>query len=140
MMQPPLQLKKYFYPEFSVEAIQEFSPSKVQGEVALDLKVDIDLKKISEDARNYELHMGLQISPNEEANGPYRIKLLSVGIFEVHEDFPEDQIDNLLKINAVSMLYGMAREFVLTITSRGPFLPVMLPTTSFMSTEAKNKS
>src|SRR5439155_22261424 len=69
--------------------------------------------------------------PQANSNVPYFFSLELVGFFEVAEAVPDDRIDRLVKTNGPSMLYGIAREVVRDITSRGPYLGVLLPSVSF---------
>lgn len=59
------------------------------------------------------------------------IELVAVGFFEVNSDWPDPL--KLLKINGATILYSAAREFLITITSRGPWGAIPLPATSFLA-------
>jgi preprotein translocase subunit SecB len=67
----------------------------------------------------------------EPKKNPYLIELIAVGFFEVNSDWP-DPI-KLLEINGATILYSAAREFLITITSRGPWGAIPLPATSFLA-------
>jgi preprotein translocase subunit SecB len=56
-----------------------------------------------------------------------RVKV--VGIFSAPSDL--DEKEKKVFINGSSILYSAAREFILSITSRGPNIPLMLPTVRF---------
>jgi preprotein translocase subunit SecB len=63
-----------------------------------------------------------------------------VGFFKVAPDYPDDEIEKLIQIGGSSILYSASRDFVLTITSRGPWGPVFLPSVTFTKETEHKKS
>ena len=68
---------------------------------------------------------------------PYAIHLVVVGLFTIDKKFPDHE--KLLRVTGASMLYSAAREFIITVTSRGPWSEVIIPTVSFLPEEKAKK-
>ena len=64
-------------------------------------------------------------------NLPYAYELHMVGFIEVCPNFPEDRIQRAVETNGPSMLFGAAREILRATTGRGPYGPVLIPSTTF---------
>lgn len=123
----PIDLKSYFFPFVQVAADPEFNEE--QQEISPDIEVK---SAVEHDESNgiYQVTLSITVLPEtEEAKLPYGIELIAVGLFTVI-DKVEDPV-RMLKINGASILYSAAREFLITITSRGPWPSFVLPTASF---------
>lgn len=128
-MDTPLQLDEYFFPHVQVTAdpqAGEPDDSNMEYNVVVSIVKDGNEK-------NHQYQVALQISSNpetEEKRQPYFIDIVAIGFFRVHPDWPDPE--KLLNINGASILYSAAREFIITITARGPWGPEMLPAISFL--------
>ncbi len=128
MVSPQLRVKEYFFPYVRVAADPEFDPKQNEPTSGLQTKVHLD--KDSED-NLYQITLEISVEPeNEERRIPYKINLVAVGLFMVDEKVEDPE--KLLRINASSILFSAAREYLITITSRGPWPPLFLPTISFL--------
>jgi len=123
----PIDLKSYFFPYVQVGADPECNMDQ------LEISPEIDVKSsVERDEGNgiYQVTLSISVLPDDDnARIPYSIDLIAVGLFSVN-----DQVDDpvrMLKINGASILYSAAREFIITITSRGPWPHFVLPTASF---------
>ena len=132
----PIELKRYFFPLVHVAADPQYEPGKGQDKVNFDVRT-----AIARDEQNdlFQVTVEIVAEPeNEESLIPYSIQLIGVGLFTVNKDWKEPE--KLLRINGASMIYSAAREFLITITSRGPWPPVILPTISFCEEESSKTS
>jgi preprotein translocase subunit SecB len=130
---PPLELRQYFFPYVEVGADAEYEPTEDTSEPNVEIKTSV-----ARDEKNHAFQVVVEIliePENEKSRVPYSIHLVTVGLFTLKEDFPEKE--KLLRITGASMLYSAAREFIITITSRGPWPPVIVPTVSFLPKEEK---
>lgn len=127
-MDTPLQLKEYFFPIVNVTADPHYdSENPVWPDVSLNVQLNKDEK-----TDLYQVAVEINAaSTDEEKIAPYAIELLAVGAFTVHPEW--DNIEKLLKVTGASILYSAAREFIITITSRGPWPAYHLPTASFLN-------
>lgn len=132
-MKPPLELKQYFFPVTQVVADPEASDDKDVN--AINYTIGTSIQK-SEEEDFYQVAVDISSPPDdEECNQAYRIHIVVVGVFKVAQSW--DEKEKLLRVNGSSILYSAAREFLITITSRGPFGAVTLPTISFNTETAK---
>jgi preprotein translocase subunit SecB len=132
-VKPPFSLKQYFFPLVHVAADPQYEPSNKEISPHFDVKVGV-----TKDEKNnlYQVNLEIMAEPENEDNRiPYSIHLICVGLFTVSD---ETEAEKLLRINGASLIYSAAREFLLSITARGPWQPVMLPTISFFKKENKD--
>lgn len=126
---PPLELKKYFFPFVQVTADDEYEPSEKEITPNFEVKTSLEHDEANQ---VYQVVIEIVVEPeDEESKIPYSIHLIAVGLFFVNADFPDPE--KLLRITGASMLYSAAREFIITVTSRGPWPHVIIPTISFLS-------
>ncbi len=131
MAQPPLQLNQYFFPRISCETNPNFKDPIPKGKNKLEVKVQSNNAPNKDNIRDWRVILDIQVFSNDKS-APYKLDLQVTGFFEVDPRYPEDKISELIRITGVSILYSGAREFVLGITSRGPWGPLLLPTLSFI--------
>lgn len=127
---PPLQLKHYFFTRICIEA---FPPPKDEKDKAIRAasRIDTKIEKMEEE-NHYHVIVEVVLAGEENSYPPpYVIDIQAVGQFKVRPDWPEADKEKLVTITGSSILYGAIREQVLSITSRGPNAPLMLPTISF---------
>jgi preprotein translocase subunit SecB len=136
----PLQMEAYFLTDLHVSANKDFDVKKEPDIKDKDILVDVECLANKDDQHKWQVLLKVQLQPPAEANVPYRFTLELVGLFTVLKGFPEDRIERLIRTNASSMLYGVAREVVRDFTSRGPYLGLILPSASFYEPEPKEKT
>ena len=133
-MNPPLIVKEYFFPFVQVSADPEHTGDKKTLSIDFETKVAVD--KDPEDD-TYQVTLEITAMPEDETKRiPYAIHLIAVGMFSVDKNWPDPE--KLLRVNGASILYSSAREFLINITSRGPWAPMILPTISFLPAEEIN--
>lgn len=131
MAQSPLQLKTYSFPRILCEADLNFNPGKKNALSKMEVEAKTCITHHPENLNEWRVVLDIQaLSPDRSI--PYKIDLQVIGFFEVAPTFPEDKVPDLVRITGSSILYSGAREFVLGITSRGPWPAVQLPTLSFV--------
>ncbi|MCC5835093.1 MAG: protein-export chaperone SecB [Opitutales bacterium] len=65
-------------------------------------------------------------------NIPYEFSLDVTGLVAAHPSLKGEKLERLIKANGPSMLFGSAREIIRAATGRGPFAPVIIPSTNFL--------
>ena len=129
----PLELKKYFFPYVQVAADAEYAPSGKEIMPNFEVKTSVDYDETN---HVYQVVLEIIAEPEDEKSKiPYSINLIAVGLFTVNEKFADPK--RLLRITGASMLYSAAREFIITVTSRGPWPYVVIPTVSFLPQNKK---
>lgn len=79
-----------------------------------------------EDSWHVQLNVSFGGDESEEAN--YRGQIEFEGVFVIHPGFPQDKVEELVKMNGGAILYGAVRELVLTLTARSKHGPFEMPT------------
>lgn len=134
-MQPSrVQLEHYFVEEVSFR-LRESTIAKLKGEgpklASDDLEIEVRLGENRDDAKKRFCQVSIKLKPEAAKFFPYHFKAVLVGFFELAEQCSEEESDVLMTNTAPSILYSAAREYLLTITGRTRFLPIMLPTMWF---------
>jgi len=130
---PPLRLEQHYYDEVVVRARADASAA-----LPADAAINVNARFAATDEDNRVWRVELRVEVAQRANVPppgYEISVRAVGLFRVHPQFPEAKMQKLIAVTGVSILYSGMRDFLMTITARGPWGSVLLPTTSFTDLE-----
>jgi len=104
--------------------------SEEKNNNALEFRTKVDVIKTKENNGNYQVSLSISSYPeSEEKRTAYTVELIAIGFFSVNAEWKDPL--KLLEVTGASILYAAAREFLITITSRGPWGAIMLPTTVF---------
>lgn len=132
-MNTALELVSYFFPHISVSADPQFQGKGPLALPACEVKTTVE----RDDGRNlYQVAVEI-LSDAEPDKQPYSFHLVGIGIFRVDPSWPDP--GKLLKVNGSSIIYSAAREFLITVTSRGPWGKIILPTISFLPAKEEAK-
>lgn len=126
----PLQLEQYFVTELSFSSNRAFDPHAPASIEVDQVTVEHNCQQTEKD-RTWQVTLGVKLHAPADANAPYHLAVEMVGIFSVLEGFPDEKEERMVKINGPSMLYGIAREVIRDVTSRGPYFPILLPSANF---------
>ncbi|MCD8482288.1 MAG: protein-export chaperone SecB [Verrucomicrobia bacterium] len=130
----PLQLVDYFVHSISVEALESYDHQKPSDLDPEALSVMAKCKAVEDDkSRAFSIELIIEQKELTGKNLPYRYRLEMVGFLRVHPEFPEDEVERAVRINGPSMLFGAAREILRAATGRGPYGPVLIPSTTFFT-------
>ena len=140
MKQAPLQLIDYCVTFIQVRANLEFNSDKpvdLDAEL-IDLESDVQPadQSLPEDAGTLwkvALRIEQPLPQREKRNIPYTYTLEMQGFVAVHPDFKGDRLERAVQVNGPSMLFGCAREILRAATGRGPYAPILIPSTNFLS-------
>jgi preprotein translocase subunit SecB len=131
MRTSPLQLSSYFVTEFSLTTNRRFDAQKSVRLHVDDLTAEPACMKSKKSPGEWQVTLQIRQKLAPNANTPYSFALEMVGFFRVHEKYPAERVEMLVRTNAPSVLFGMAREVIRGATCLGPFGPILLPTVSF---------
>ena len=136
MQQSRLRLEHYNLMHLHLEPVLE-AESAALGSYAdfekatLGSSIQFSPVELPNGESRYSVDLTLTAGPREgHSDFPYRLKIQLLGIFD-GRDLPEEKREALVAVNGASMLYGVAREVLLSLTSRSVGGPVMLPTVEF---------
>jgi preprotein translocase subunit SecB len=131
-----LLLERYFYPKISIEADPKYKPTG--GPPQAEIGVTARFKKLSEAERKWVVSISIKTS-SKDYPIPYKINLSAIGYFRTAPNYPKGEVEKLIRIGGPTVLYSAARELILTISSRGPWGPVFIPSMSFLETPKETK-
>lgn len=103
-----------------------------------DFTVDGEVGRHMDDASRLRYVLKIA-STGRKDQSPYSFRLSLVGYFHFHKDHPDVNEFLLVYASAPALLYGAAREMLATISGRGPYPAVVLPTATFLD-DAKAKA
>lgn len=131
----PLQLAKYLMPEISCAANPDFDaqrPADICDGSFKVLATVVPMKsKSPKDYSSWSVNLDLSQQPDEKANVPYHFSVKLVGLFRCSAAPANVAAEVFVKTNGSSVLYGIAREFLRSLTAVGPWGDLLLPTVSF---------
>lgn len=126
---PPLNLEDYVISEIHCDANPN-CPSNLEEVQPPTIDVKSTVKRNKDDENKYLSVLNIYFGDSEELCAYYG-HIVIWGIFVTNEDISNDEKRKYVGINGNSMLYSAARDFLLTITNRGPNPSIVLPTIRF---------
>jgi preprotein translocase subunit SecB len=133
--QPPVTLTAHFFPTVAVRANEELNAEELasDAEFDYDYEFQVGLVQSEENPLDFQAELSIKTKEKEGCLKGYDIDLRVVGLFRLDESWPQEKREEALRILCPTMLYSSAREFLLSVTQRGPYPPVYLPTVSFQN-------
>jgi preprotein translocase subunit SecB len=123
-MHSPLQLKdhKILRIHFDTRQIEEQSSELVFNHA-------MEVFHPENQDHTWLVRLDVQFKATSESTvAPYLGEIAVVGTFTLDHDFPEEKSKDMVYMNGGAILYGVVREILCNITSRGIHGPIMLPT------------
>jgi len=131
-VEPPLQLEESFFDLVSVETVAEHTPDPSGRPARHAVAVTVSLATVDDHPGVWKTTLEITGKGDDPEPPPYRFRLRTVGFFRyAGEEIPEAEVARVVGVNASSILYSSAREYLLLITSRAPWGQLRLPTMSF---------
>jgi preprotein translocase subunit SecB len=131
-VQPPLQLEESYFDLVHVEAIPEHKPAAPGESLRHEIVVQLNLATIDDRPGMWQVTLDIRGTNDAAAPPPYRFRVRGVGTFTyTGEDQSEPEIAKVVGVNGASIVFSSAREYLLLLTSRGPWGQLRLPTMSF---------
>jgi preprotein translocase subunit SecB len=138
MRPSPIQLMHLVYKKVAVAENTDLMNKKPSGlgfdfeGVRLKANLGTGIKSGQEnDPRDFLIDLEISIDNKEGKPTPYVLNVAVLGIFKVLPSLPLEKRQDLLTVNGASILYGVIREMVLSLTSRFPSGPLTLPGMNF---------
>ena len=140
-MQPPLQLEESFYDRVEIEALKDYQRQEYESEKPELLEVEVNLASLEAGPDKWEVRLDVRLEPNEDVPlPPYRLGLRAFGHFRVPDGSEDADTARMVAVNGASILFSSMREYLMLVTSRGPWGPVTLPTISFAGLEVEERN
>ncbi len=91
--------------------------------------IDYDLKRHIQNPRDFCLTLKYKQSPHEKKQG-YLIDAELSGYFEFPEEYTEEEMQGTIRVNGLTILYGILRGQLAIYTASFPLNAIMLSTVS----------
>jgi preprotein translocase subunit SecB len=121
-------IQRIYVKDISFEApnIQEIF--QVEWEPQIDLNLDMDSKKISDDIYETLLHITVTVKLKDKL--AFLVETKQAGIFTI-KGFTEEQLDHTLNSYCPNVLFPYARELISETITRGSFPPLYIAPINF---------
>lgn len=138
---PPIELTSHFFSEVSLAADINALPSILaQKEVGYHFKMDVSIAPPTADREEYQVTLRIETEECEGLVKAYDARLQAVGFVLVDQSIPEEGREQTAAVLGSSLLYSAAREYLYTLSLRGPYPAIYLPTTSFIPDDSKKET
>lgn len=132
MAQPPLLLEESYFDQVHVEAAPEYAPDPDGAPRQHGVEMQLGLATVDASPDLWRVSLDIRHKEADDEAPRYHFRLRTVGFFKyVADERPEPEVAKLMAANGASILYSSAREYLLLLTSRGPWGQLSLPTMSF---------
>ncbi len=130
MSEPIIHLEEYFLEKLLVERRPPNASDIEYGQVSISFDFDYQIKRNPDDSSFFMLTFIVRDDPSVKTACPqaYNIDLRIIGVFRFNEDVEEDQMQYLIRFNGCTILYGILRGILSTITGTFPEGAIKLPT------------
>ena len=135
----PVECKNYVVLEAHMEVNKDFDTEKPLELVLSDLEIQHSLHQGEDKPNEGIVRVHVEMKHDQKKNVPYHVRVHLAGNFAIAAAFPAEKKEMFLKTNGASILFGVARELVRDLTSRGPHNQILLPTISFAEVGRKTK-
>ena len=142
-----LDLKTFFYPEINVKANQDHMLKAKEGPVK-EPETEVSMRYYLNEERKSIVGSVEVYTVDTDDDDPYEFRIEVVGMFLVSR-FDEEEMqfgeefelrEKSLVRNAVTILIGSVRDTLHTVTCKGPFGPVVLPTLYLAESDMPERS
>lgn len=129
----PLQLERYYIKELSCSVKDNFIDQQglMTPPASPRLTANVSETQLGEDERRWRFELMVSSTEDAASEFPYELRVVLVGFFKVHEDYPEPRVNNLARVNGPAVLYSAAREALVMLTGRTGYPALVLPTIYF---------
>jgi len=138
MTQSPLQLLDYWAIKIHVDAQADFDPDSTTEIPIQSLEVTPKVRALPQKGDNdngttWHIDLHINLKPSEGANIPYLFALHLQGIVSAHPGLKGETLQRAIHANGPALLFGAGREIIRAATGRGPYAPVIIPSTNFLT-------
>lgn len=136
MKHSPLQLVRYLVTDIACTSNPKFIPEKEMFSAMEQFTVEAKASPLEPTkdipGHPWSVEMIVTQKIQEGQNFPYEFRISMVGIFGCNNTVIKDEKEaRFVRVNGSSMLYGIAREQIRTLTAASPWGAILIPTISF---------
>jgi preprotein translocase subunit SecB len=129
----PLELSFHYIKELSFSVTESYIDKNLSNlQVGSpQIAVEVKTEKIDDSLRDWRIEVLIETEKETASDFPYSFRTVLVGFFHVGDEWPDNRVETLTKINGTSLLFSAAREALVTMTSRTGFPATVLPVVMF---------
>ena len=132
----PLAIRAHQFREIHLDVADEEDPK-----APLNLSCKRECGCSQTDPLDWMVDLTVAFGPENEADKvPYTGRIRVVGYFRIHEAYPRQNRESLIRIPGASILYGACREMLANLTARSSHGMISLPSISFIDLPAKKQA
>jgi preprotein translocase subunit SecB len=136
MQVSPLSLEVYYLKELHF-AVNDKKGISRAGFDDIELDIHVDTQADQDNRLRWRCELTIKSKGNPDLYLPYTFVITYVGFFQVSDKFPCESVELLARTNGPALLYSAARETMISLTGRGVFPPLLLPSITFLSPPTK---
>jgi preprotein translocase subunit SecB len=130
MRASPLELLSYYIESLRFDTMSDFPADVAPPQLRCE-DIEWDLAKANLEESTCAYRLSLQLPPRDNCF-PYTFEIVVVGRFRVDaRQFQGEAAERLTDTNGPAVLFGAAREAIASVTGRGPYPPLCLPSITF---------
>lgn len=127
-MQPVCQLEEFVLTRLNIEAL-DCAPETNTGNARISFDYDLAVAADDDHRIRMEMTFSMQSADDQEqASCPYVIEAGIMGFFAFPQDMADEKIAYFCRVNTLSILYGILRGQIATVTGSFPHGKFVLPT------------
>ena len=129
----PLELNFHYIKEFSFSVTERYVDKNLSNVQvgSPQIAVEVKAEKINDSLRDWRIEVLIETEEGTVSEFPYSFRTVLVGFFHVGDQWLDNRVENLAKVNGTSLLFSAAREALVTMTSRTGFPATVLPVVMF---------
>ncbi len=127
-----LRLDSYWVDELCFSLNEEYVYDSKNDPVLSPEDLDIEVEPFRNPDNPLQWYFKLAVRLDNKAEKfPYEFVIRLTGFFDVSQDCPPREIEQLALVNSPSILYASARELLAMVTGRSRYLSMILPSVRF---------
>lgn len=132
-MKSPIVVKDYCFPALGYSANRKFKGEAASFFEISESIMDLEIRcSPSHEPEEFFVFLSLKIPHNDSPLIPYEVHAEVIGSFAISPDYSDDK-EKLAVVTGGSILYSALREAILSVTGRGPFPKLKLPSISLLN-------
>lgn len=122
-------------------ANKDYDARKSTLHIPRDFAITSEYGVNHQNPKDVYLRMIVKQDVSADSNLPYSWSVEILGTFNVLVEGSDEDLARLVTVNGNSMLYGILREVIRSLTAQGPYKAEMLPSVSFFNRDqSQNKA
>jgi preprotein translocase subunit SecB len=125
---PSISVSAQYIKDLSFENFATPGSMEIKTTPSIDLSLGTAVNKLAENF--YEVVIKIEATAIHEKTKLFHVELAYAGIFNL-ENIPEEQLEPLLNVHCMSIIFPYARKIIADATQDGGFQPLMIEPIDF---------